>query len=130
MAAMAKWLMMGMVFSTLFLLVPARALAEDALPPREAAAWIKEKKNLQIVDVRTEAEYADGHLDGAKLVPVQEIENRLSEIDQRRPVLLYCRSGHRSARALGILQDHGYTGAKHLAGGIIAWKAAGLQVAK
>ncbi len=125
---MWKWLLVALAVPGLVLFLRSRASAEGTLSPSEAATWIKEKKNLQLVDVRTPGEYAEGHLAGAKLIPVQEIEQRLSEIDKSKPVLLYCRSGHRSGVALKVLVDHGYANAKHLGGGINAWKAAGLPV--
>jgi len=119
-----------MLAAVLLVALSSRAAADAAVTPAEAASMIKEKKDLQLIDVRTEAEYADGHLAGAKLIPVQEIDKRLAEIDKQKPVLLYCRSGHRSGNALKILQDKGYTQVKHLQGGINAWHAAGLPVTK
>jgi rhodanese-related sulfurtransferase len=130
MTPMWKWLLVAMAIPALFLLWRSRASAEGSVSPAEASAQIKDRKNLQLIDVRTGAEYAEGHLAGAKLIPVQEIEARLSEIDKSKPVLLYCRSGHRSGTALKILQDHGYADAKHMQGGINAWKSAGLPVTK
>ena len=127
---MSKWLIIALAIPVIFFLMRSRVSADGAVSPTEAATWIKEKQNLQIIDVRTEGEYAGGHLAGAKLIPVQEIGKRLSEIDKQRPVLLYCRTGHRSGNALKILLDHGYTEAKHMDGGITAWQAAGLPVTK
>ena len=127
---MWKWLLMAMVIPALVFLSCRHASAEGTLSPTEAATWIKDKKDLQLIDVRTAGEYADGHLAGAKLIPVQELEDRLSEVDKGKPVLLYCRSGHRSGNALKVLRDHGYTDAKHVQGGINAWKASGLPVTK
>ena len=127
---MRKLLPIGLVFSAFFVLVCSRATAGGDVPPTEAARLLKETKNLQLIDVRTAAEYAGGHLAGAKLIPVQELADRLAEIDKRKPVLLYCRSGHRSGTALKMLEEHGFTGAKHIEGGINAWQAAGLPVAK
>jgi rhodanese-related sulfurtransferase len=66
------------------------------------------------------------HLPGAHLLPLRELLERFIEIPQDRPVLLYCRSGRRSARALHILQDLGYRNVHALQGGILAWRAAGL----
>ena len=71
-----------------------------------------------------------GHLAKAKLIPLQELDKRLAEIDKSKPVLLYCRSGHRSGNALKILQGKGFANAKHIEGGIIAWQAAGLPVTR
>lgn len=61
-----------------------------------------------LVDVRTPAEWQDGHLDGAVLIPVQELEQRLQEIARDRPVVVYCASGTRSARAAATLRAAGY----------------------
>ena len=125
-----RWLPIALLAAVMFLVLRSPAAGDGAVSPAQAASMIKEKKDLQLIDVRTEAEYADGHLAGAKLVPVQEIDKRLAEIDKQKPVLLYCRSGHRSGNALKILQDKGYTQAKHIEGGIKAWQAAGLPVVK
>jgi phage shock protein E len=114
----------------LVLCLGSRTMADGAISPTAAASLIKEKKNLQLIDVRTPAEYAEGHLAKAKLIPLQELEERLAEIDKGKPTLLYCRSGHRSGMALKILQDTGFTQAKHIEGGINAWTAAGLPVTK
>jgi rhodanese-related sulfurtransferase len=127
---MSKWLIIAVAIPILIFLMRSRASAEGAISAGEAAAMIKDTKNLQLIDVRSEGEYASGHLAGAKLIPVQDIEKRLSEIDKQKPVLLYCRSGHRSGNALKVLLDHGYGNAKHMAGGITAWQAAGLPVTK
>jgi rhodanese-related sulfurtransferase len=120
-------------FGALALVLSCRshaAAAEGAVSPKEAVTWIQEKKDLQLIDVRTAAEYADGHLAKAKLIPLQELEKRLTEIDEGKPILLYCRSGHRSGNALKILHGKGYTQAKHMEGGLNAWKAAGLPITK
>ena len=127
---MHRWLLVAVTAPALFFLLRSQVAAEGALSPAEVASWIKEKPSLQLVDVRTPGEYAAGHLPGAKLIPLQEIDHRLAEIDRTRPVLLYCHTGHRSARALEILRDEGFPDAKHLAGGINAWKSAGLPVVR
>lgn len=72
-----------------------------------------------LLDVRTPAEYAGGHLDGAMNVPVDEIEPRMSEIPRGQPVVVYCRSGARSARAASALRAAGYE--VHDLGSIDAW---------
>ena len=127
---MSKWLFAGLGALALIVFFASRASAEGGISPADAASLIKEKKDLQLIDVRTPSEYADGHLAKAKLIPLQELEARLGEIDKSKPVLLYCRSGHRSGNALKILVGKGYGQAKHLEGGINAWQAAGLPVTK
>lgn len=72
----------------------------------EGPRWIAE--GAALVDVRTEAEYAAGHLEGAINIPVQVLPNRLDELDATRPTVVYCRSGGRSARAASILDQAGF----------------------
>jgi rhodanese-related sulfurtransferase len=128
---MWKWIVIAIAVPALgLLLLRSRVSGEGTIPPNTAAGWIKDKQDLQLIDVRTAGEYAEGHLANAKLIPVQELESRLGEIDKNKPVLLYCRSGHRSGNALKTLQSHGYTDVKHLEGGIGAWKSAGFPVVK
>ena len=62
-----------------------------------------------LVDVRTAAEFADGHIKGARNIPVQELERKVRELPKDKPIILYCRSGSRSGMALQILQTAGYT---------------------
>ncbi|MEZ4236612.1 MAG: rhodanese-like domain-containing protein [Myxococcota bacterium] len=62
-----------------------------------------------LVDVRTPGEFAAGHLDGAVNIPVDQLKARLRELpDKQRPVVVYCRSGARSAAAAGTLKAAGY----------------------
>lgn len=129
-AGLGKWRVAGLGALALVSVLASRASAEGAISPAEAATWIKQKNDLQLIDVRTAPEYAEGHIAKAKLIPLQELERRWTEIDKGKPILLYCRSGHRSGMALEILLRKGYTQAKHLAGGISAWQAAGLPVTK
>jgi phage shock protein E len=81
----------------------------------------------QLIDVRTAEEFASGHIPGALNIPVQELEQRLGEVASDQPVVLYCRSGNRSAQAAQILGDAGY-GQIYDLGGIAAWQQAGLPI--
>ena len=78
----------------------------------------------QLIDVRTPAEYATGHIAGSINIPVEEIGSRLNEVSKDEPVVVYCRSGNRSNQAAQILDGAGYTGVYDL-GGIQSWQAAG-----
>lgn len=128
--AMNKWVLVALGALALVAFFGSQAWADGAISPTEAENLIREKKDLQLIDVRTPAEFADGHLAKAKLIPLQELESRLGEIDKSKPILLYCRSGHRSGNALKILVGKGYAQAKHMEGGITAWQAAGLPITK
>lgn len=70
-----------------------------------------------LLDVRTPEEFARGHLPGARNVPVQVLESRLTDVgDPAVPVVVYCRSGARSARARTILLAHGFDSVSDLGG--------------
>lgn len=82
------------------------------------------------LDVRTPEEYAEGHIEGSILIPVQELEGRLNELAKDKRVYVYCHSGKRSAAASGILVKNGFTHIENVEGGISAWKEAGYPVVK
>jgi rhodanese-related sulfurtransferase len=84
---------------------------------------------VQLVDVRMPAEFASGHLHGAVNIDwtAKDYEAAFAKLDPKRPVLLYCHGGGRSEQALEHLAAVGYD-ARHLEGGITAWKKAGLPV--
>jgi len=82
------------------------------------------------IDVRTPEEYAEGHIQGARLIPLQELAERMAEVPKNRRVYLYCRSGKRSAAAANILVKAGFTNIENIEGGINAWKGAGYPVVK
>ena len=67
----------------------------------------------QIVDVRTPREFADWHFPGAVNIPVQELPKRILELDRRRQIIVYCRSGHRASTAKRILLESGFTDVKN-----------------
>ena len=95
------------------------------LTPAEAAARLREDDAWQVVDVRTPDERPDGVIAGDVLIPLDELSVRAGEIDPSRPALIYCRSGSRSAMAVAALRSAGYD-AHNLAGGMLAWREAGL----
>lgn len=86
--------------------------------------------NVVVLDVRTAAEYAEGHIDGAVLIDQGQsdfIEQAKAELPNDKIIAVYCRSGRRSANAAGRLADIGYK-CVNLKGGIIAWKEANKPV--
>ncbi|HEV3409814.1 MAG TPA: rhodanese-like domain-containing protein, partial [Chthoniobacterales bacterium] len=93
--------------------------------PEISVAELKRKLDareaLQLVDVREPYEYELARIDGAKLIPLGELPDRLNEIDRTRDVIVHCHSGMRSARAVQLMQQAGFTRAANLAGGIDAW---------
>jgi len=83
-----------------------------------------------VLDVREDKEYAAGHIPKAKHIPLGQLAGRIQELDKfkNKPILITCRSGHRSARACGMLKKAGFETVYNQAGGIIAWERANLPV--
>jgi rhodanese-related sulfurtransferase len=90
----------------------------------EAYKIINEDKELIILDVRSKEEYDNGHIPGAKLLPVQVLSLRIDELDEYidKPILVYCASGGRSPRAVETLIENEFTNIYHLSRGISSWK--------
>lgn len=83
-----------------------------------------------LLDVRTQEEYNEDHISGSTLIPVQELEARLSELPRDKKILIYCRSGNRSVTASKTLEKNGFTQIFNMQGGITEWKNAGYDVVK
>ncbi|MDZ7838994.1 MAG: rhodanese-like domain-containing protein [Actinomycetota bacterium] len=82
----------------------------------------KEQPRYFLLDVRTQEEYDYGHLEGTYLIPVNELDQKLDELPRNKPIVVYCRSGNRSARAAEILVNNGFKQVYDM-GGIIDWIA-------
>jgi rhodanese-related sulfurtransferase len=97
----------------------------------EARAWMQKHPQAVLVDVRTPEEFRGGHLEGARLVPLDQLESLAARAlpDRAAPLLVYCRSGNRSNFAVNILKNQGYSNLTNLLGGISDWSARGLPVA-
>lgn len=78
--------------------------------------------------MREPVEYAEENIAGSKLIPLGELEKRCGELDRSRPVIIHCRGGVRGGKAGEKLLAAGFTDVRNLAGGLLAWKQAGLPV--
>ena len=84
--------------------------------------------DLQIADVRRPAEWEEGHVRGALLMPLNPTGKTMRRLDPARPLAVHCKRGHRSAIAAGLLQRAGFHYVVNVTGGFDAWKVAGLPV--
>lgn len=88
---------------------------------------ISSNQDYIILDVRTSDEFNEGHIEGAVLIPVDELEGRLDELPVDKPIITYCKSGGRSRNAANILVENGFTQIYYM-GGILDWIDKGYPV--
>jgi len=129
-----NWMLVAIALVTGGLLlwpVVRRGGVAGGLAPSEAVQLINREKGV-VVDVCSDAEFAAGHVGGARHIPLTELEDKLPTLVKNRnvPVIMVCASGVRSGQAVGIARKLGYEKAQSLHGGLKAWRAAGLPVEK
>ena len=98
----------------------------------DGAVQLINREKAVVVDVCEPAEYAAGHVQGAKNIPLSQLEDKLANTVKNKalPVILVCQSGARSSRAVHIAKKLGYENAQSLSGGLGAWRTANLPVEK
>src|SRR5436189_728282 len=100
------------------------APADDTVPAisvHELKRKMDAREAFQLIDVRETFEYEIARIDGAKLIPLAEIDNRTDELQREQPIVVHCHSGKRSAQAVRLLQQRGFSNVYNLEGGIDAW---------
>jgi phage shock protein E len=119
----------------LSLLIASVALAADPTVKHvnaAEAAKIVAAAQVQVLDVRTEAEYQIAHIKGATNVDFKaaDFATKVAMLDKSKPWLVHCASGGRSTAALGTLTQLGFTHLTHLDGGLLAWEEGGHPLVK
>jgi sulfur-carrier protein adenylyltransferase/sulfurtransferase len=101
----------------------AVAAADSSVTPREVRELLDAGKPLALIDVREPVEWEINRIDGARLVPQSMINSGegLAQLPMDRTLVLYCKTGVRSAEALAAVKKAGFADALHLQGGIVAW---------
>jgi len=105
--------------------VPAHAQPAISGVPEITAEQMKAKmdrgEDFFLLDVREPNEYQICRIEGAKLIPLGELAQRTSELDKNREMIIHCKVGARSAKAVSLLQERGFNRVSNLKGGILAW---------
>ena len=83
-----------------------------------------------LIDVRTEAEVAQGVISGAVHIPLHLLPLRADDVPQDKPVVIYCRTGARSAQACAFMAAQGFENMHNLAGGILSWARSGHSLSR
>lgn len=100
---------------------PAPTAANGAITPLELKALRDRGEQPFILDVRNPEEIAICRIAGSTVIPLPELPQRLGELDRNVPMVVHCKSGVRSAKAIKLLEAEGFTGLRNLTGGILAW---------
>jgi rhodanese-related sulfurtransferase len=120
--------------SGIMLLMPMFRKSAGGVPSLTAAEAVTliNRNNAVVLDVRDDAEFANGHIADAIHIPVADLESRLSELKKykTKPVLVNCQRGARSAKACEILRKAEFTQVHNLQGGLDAWQQAKLPLVK
>ena len=93
-----------------------------------AQAYEKYQQGAFFLDVRTQAEWDQGHIARSTLIPLDSLQGRLSELPRDQDIVVVCRSGVRSKEGAAILRQAGFTRVTCMTGGLAAWVAAGYPV--
>lgn len=117
---------LGAALAAALLLAACSSLAEDfaSVAPEDLAAAVSAPNGPLLLDLRSEEEFAGGHVRGALLIPLQQLPNRLEEIAafKQRGVIAYCERGTRAKRALQLLRDAGFQNLRLLEGSMHRWR--------
>jgi len=100
--------------------LPMEVSVQDAFSMRQEGAFV--------LDVRNQDEWDAGHVPGATLIPLPQLESRLAELPQDQDIVVICRSGNRSATARDVLLDAGFSSVTSVAGGFTNWVSNGYDV--
>ncbi|HEY0666257.1 MAG TPA: rhodanese-like domain-containing protein [Gallionella sp.] len=117
---------LAIMFGVLF--ASQQLQASEGVDARQAQSM--GRQGAMLLDVREPAEYAEVHAANVKLIPLGQLGSRLQEIAAQKdqPIVVMCRSGRRSAKAVSLLQEAGFTKVSNMSGGMMAWEDAGLEV--
>ena len=90
------------------------------------------REDAVVVDLRPAADYAKGHILGARNIPLADLEKRAGELDKfkTKPVIVHCGDGNRAGGGVAVLRKIGFANVSNLTGGYAAWQQAGLPVEK
>lgn len=91
---------------------------------------LQQPDNVLLIDVRTPKEFKEGHIENAQNIDflAPTFQDNIKKLNIEKPIIVYCRSGRRSAKSTKILQEAGFTEIYDLQGGIIKWEQEGFKV--
>jgi rhodanese-related sulfurtransferase len=97
---------------------------EGSITPDALQSRLERNEALMVIDVREPWEFDQGHIKGARLIPLGTLPDGASSVPKNTPIVLVCRSGNRSGQAYQILKAQGYTNLLNMTGGMLHWDGA------
>ncbi len=129
-------LLFAALFAVMVMLIKAeldnQANRGSFLSPSMAIRLMNNHSDTLVLDVRTAADFKNGHIKGAKNVPLSDLATSVEGLSENKnkPVLVYCNSGNSVVRAIKLLKKAGFEQVNNLEGGIAAWKEANMPLAR
>lgn len=129
------WMLLAALLVIIYLLLMSvlgqRLRGYQSASPSEATMLIN-REDAVILDVRENNEYKDGHIVNSVHIPLSYLKDRLAELEKHKgkPVVVACKSGHRSGQACSLLKKNGFENIYNLSGGVLAWEGANLPLQK
>lgn len=129
------WMMAGGLFITAVLLVEdivnSMRRKHKMVSPTEAVVFMNDEQTV-VIDLRDPNEYVEGHIEGARNIPLLKLEERAFELEayKQKPVIVTCQSGMRSPEGSRKLVALGFTQVLELKGGLVAWEDQKLPITK
>lgn len=128
-----QWLVIGTALGLIavFIIVfawPFGSTAQASVQNVTVTDLANAQGDYVVIDVREQWEYDEGRVPGVTLIPLGELESRISEIPSDKPIYVICRSGNRSTTASNILLKAGLKDIRNVQGGTLAWQQAGLAI--
>ena len=126
-----NWMLIAVALASGVALIVPTLGKGSGLSPQDMVQLMNREKAV-VIDVCSPEEFAQGHVIGAKNLPLGELEAKLAQVVKNKatPVVMVCQVGARSARAAATAQKLGYENVQSLAGGLKAWQAANMPVEK
>ena len=119
------------IYMLLMSVLGQRLRGYPSASPSEATMLIN-REDAVILDVREGKEYQDGHIVNSVHIPLSFLKDRLAELEKHKdkPIIVACKSGHRSGQACSTLKKNGFEKIYNLSGGVLAWESANLPLQK
>lgn len=116
------------LFGWVLLCSATTAASASDISVMEAAALIESQHDVLVLDIREDWERRQGHIPGTMHLPMGLIPHHLKQLPRDRTIILTCRTGNRTGQLTRYLQQQGFDNVLNMAGGIVAWTQAGLEI--